>query len=279
MLPTNFETPMNKVEMIEGFKCYAPELAHANDGFSAQEFDRLYRLEEANFWYRSRNNLIKHFFKSTLGDKESKVCEIGCGTGYVLNGLTSFKNMTLSGSEIYVAGLKYARKRLPGADLFQADATELPFEEKYDAVGAFDVLEHIADDTKAMRSIYQTIKPGGYFIVTVPQYQWMWSVEDDIDCHKRRYSRRELKEKLRASGFDVQFASSFVFLLFPVVALQRFFSRIGKNKKAGSQLDGLDLPFFLNEIFYFLTQLDVLAIKVGINLPWGSSLVCIAKKI
>ena len=268
---------MSNTEIIDGFKCYAPALAHINDGFSASEFNRLYELEERSFWFRSRNNLIRHFFKSQFGEKKADVCEIGCGTGYVLKGLTSLPNLTLSGSEIHLAGLKYAKTRLPHVDLFQADATALPFEEKYDAIGAFDVLEHIEEDVKAMKSIYNAIKLGGFFFVTVPQYQWMWSVEDDIGFHKRRYNRRELKEKLQASGFRVKFISSFVFALFPAIAMQRLLGKI-KKRHAADAVEGHQLPFLLDKLFYFLMQVDVFAIKNRISLPWGGSLVCIAAK-
>src|SRR5688572_3870646 len=137
---------MSSVEVIDGFKCYAPALAHVNEGFAADEFEQLYELEESNFWFRSRNNLIKHLFGKYLGNRQSDVCEIGCGTGFVLKGLTSLSNLSLSGSEIHVTGLKYAKKRLPHVELFQADATDLPFKNKYDAIGAFDVLEHITED-------------------------------------------------------------------------------------------------------------------------------------
>lgn len=268
---------MVNTEIIEGFKCYAPALAHINTGFSGEEFDRLYKLEERSFWFRSRNNLIRHFFESSFGNKKADICEIGCGTGFVLKGLTSLHNLSLSGSEIHVAGLKYAKKRLPNVELFQADATELPFKERYDAIGAFDVLEHIEEDVKAMKSIHNAIKPGGYFFVTVPQYQWMWSVEDDIGFHKRRYNRRELKEKLEESGFRVKFISSFVFTLFPAISLQRILGKV-KKRTAADAIEGHQLPSVLNNLFYFLTQIDVLAIKSRLSLPWGGSLVCVAKK-
>ncbi len=41
-------------------------------------------------------------------------------------------------------GLKYAKQRVPGAEFIQMDATEMPFENEFDAIGAFDVLELIS---------------------------------------------------------------------------------------------------------------------------------------
>lgn len=264
--------------MIDGFRCYAPSLAHQNDGFSSESFSRLFELERSSFWFRSRNNLIRHLLETYVGNKRADFCEIGCGTGFVLGGLASLPNLKLSGSEIHVTGLKYARERHPQVEFFQADATNLPFKEKYDAIGAFDVMEHISEDTQAMESIYHAIKPGGFFFLTVPQYSWMWSLEDDIAFHKRRYTRKELKRKLSKAGFDVEFISSFVFLLFPFMAVQRLIGKSKRNKGAKVALQGFTMPRWVDKIFYGLTESDLLLIKNKVSLPFGGSLVCVARK-
>lgn len=205
------------------------------------------------------------------------MCEIGCGTGYVPDGLKSFHNLTLSGSEIYVEGLKYARKRLPGVEFFQADATELPVENYYDAIGAFDVLEHIDADKRAIESVYKSLKSDGYFFITVPQFQWMWSREDDVAFHKRRYAKEGLAKKLKDVGFQILFINSFVATLFPFMVFQRLIGRI-TSKQNSTATQGLRLPFLLNKVFYFLMFIDLALIKVGISLPWGGSLVCVVRK-
>lgn len=270
---------MSKEEVIEGFKCYAPELARQNDGFSPDTFTTLFGLEQESFWFRSRNNLIQNLFRKFIGTNKAEVCEIGCGTGFVLKGLSEMKNLKLSGSEIYIEGLKYAQQRLPQVEFFQADATELPFTEKYDVIGAFDVLEHITEDVKSMKSIFNALKPGGHLFLTVPQYNWMWSLEDDVACHKRRYSRTELKKKLEESGFEIKFISSFIFTLFPFMAVQRFFGRRKRNKGINVAAQGFSIPPLVNKIFYSLTQLDLAFINRKISLPVGGSLVCVVKKV
>lgn len=269
---------MNEVEIIDGIKCYAPSLAKENDGFSSESFSKLYELEQSSFWFRSRNNLIQYFFRKHIGARKADVCEIGCGTGFVLRGLTAIKNLRLSGSEIYMEGLKYAQQRLPQIEFFQADATNLPFKDKYDVIGAFDVLEHISEDEKAMTSIFNSLKTDGYFFITVPQYNWMWSLEDDIAFHKRRYSWTELRIKLEKAGFKIHYIGSFVFSLFPFMILQRLLGRRGRNKSAEEALDGLTLPPLINSIFYRFTQLDLVLIKLGLSLPFGGSLVCVAQR-
>ncbi len=265
---------------IEGFKCYAPNLAFENDGFPSQVHDLLASLEEKNFWFKSRNEIIQELFKKFLGyNNNKKVLEIGCGNGFVLKGLQSLKYQ-LYGSEIYLEGLKNVSKRISNVELFQIDATDMPFQEEFDAIGAFDVIEHIDDDKKVMREIHKSLKSDGLLYITVPQYQWMWSYMDDYAKHKRRYKRTELKQKLQDTGFDVMFISSFVTILFPFVML----SRIMKKNKPIEEVTiddvtkELILPSWLNKLFYQIMQIDRFLIKKEFSLPFGNSLVVVAKK-
>ena len=77
----------------------------------------------------------------------------------------------------------------------------MPFQGEFDIVGAFDVLEHIENDELVMQGVRNALRPGGLFLVTVPQYQWMWSALDEIVHHKRRYSRsRSASESFAATA-------------------------------------------------------------------------------
>ena len=67
-------------------------------------------------------------------------------------------------------------------------------------IGAFDVLEHIADDELVLSQMHQAVRKGGGIILTVPQHSFLWSEIDEYSRHVRRYSVSELKLKL--SGRD-----------------------------------------------------------------------------
>ena len=57
----------------------------------------------------------------------------------------------------------------PLADV-KADICDLPFDDdQYDLILCNHVLEHIPDDTKAMRELYRVLKPGGMAILQIPQ--------------------------------------------------------------------------------------------------------------
>ena len=146
---------------LNGHLTFAPELAAESAGFEAEFFPKLAQLEAKNFWFRSRNRLIiyaiKHYFPQA-----KNFLEIGCGTGFVLQGIEkNLSHLTCSGSEIFTAGLEFARERLCKTTLFQMDARNIPFAEEFDIIGAFDVLEHIEQDTDVLEKMYQATQNGG----------------------------------------------------------------------------------------------------------------------
>ncbi len=68
-----------------------------------------------------------------------------------------------------------------------ADACELPYDAKFfDLAVAFDVLEHIENDEKAISEIYRVLKSGKSFVFTVPAFDWLFSSHDRALGHFRR---------------------------------------------------------------------------------------------
>jgi len=272
---------INKIEEIDGIKLYAPEFAFDNNDYPEEAFEFLYKIEDKNFWFRSRNVILKHLIKKYLKPNQTdtkKFMEIGCGTGYVLKGIESLGKIELTGAEIYLQGLKFAKKRLPDATFVQLDATNMPFTNEYNAIGAFDVIEHIEDDIAVIENVKKALLPNGYFFISVPQYMWMWSKTDDIAYHKRRYTRKELKTKLVNAGFKVEYIGSFVFALFPFMMISRLLSKGKKAETKSTDHTGeLQMNPLLNKLFTILMKIDEVLIKIGFQLPFGGSIICVAK--
>jgi len=269
-------------QIIDGIKCYAPDVALDHTGFRPEYYERLFRLEEKNFWFRSRNRLLCQLFEKYVGaSRTANYLEIGCGTGYVLKGFSKFTRLTMTGADVLLEGLCYAKKRLPQVEFIQLDAAQMPFSEEFDAIGAFDVLEHIEDDVAVMKNAARALRPHGLFFVTVPQHRFLWSVTDEIGCHKRRYSRDEFVEKLTACGFAIEFLSSFVFTLFPVMLASRFLTRTKGRSQRGNDAGATELqpPGILNSMLEFFMRIDELLIRKNIHLPFGGSLVVVARKL
>jgi SAM-dependent methyltransferase len=266
---------------IDGFRCYAPELARDHTDYPSDGFDVTAAVEASSFWCRSRNRVLGDVVERfTDPSRPLAMLEIGCGIGGVVGALRRFPHLRLTASEIYIQGLRYARSKFPDVDFIQLDATAIPFRSEFDIVGAFDVLEHIQDDQRVMQGVHAALRPGGLFIATVPQYQWMWSALDDIVRHKRRYSRSDLLRKVRRQHFEVLFCSSFVSTLFPAMAASRLLSRARRapadERKAFAA--EVTLPPAANRVCDWVMRVDELALRVGISLPFGGSLLVVARK-
>lgn len=263
-------------EVVDGFKAYAPDLAHEGGGFEASYFSELARLEEGYFWFEARNRLIVWAVKKFVPEVRTFL-EIGCGTGYVLAGLArEFPRARLSGSEIFTAGLDFAARRVPRATFMQMDARRIPFQTEFDAMGAFDVLEHIQEDAEVLAQMYDALRPGGHVFITVPQHPWLWSASDEHARHVRRYSANELHSKLRAAGFDIRLSTSFVSLLLPVMWVARFL-----NRTAASDADPareFELPAVLNRAFYRIMSAELGLIGANVRFPVGGSRLVVARK-
>jgi SAM-dependent methyltransferase len=203
--------------------------------------------------------------------------EIGCGTGFVLLGIEkTLPKFKLSASEIYISGLTYAQTRVRRCEFFQMDARQIAFENEFDLIGAFDVLEHIPEDEKVLSQIYEAVKPGGGIVLTVPQHKFLWSRVDENACHVRRYNAFELKEKVRKAGFSIIRSTSFVSFLLPVMALKRL--RRKAMKEEYDEMGELRIGETLNSMLERVMDFELLLIRAGVSFPAGGSLLLIGQK-
>lgn len=264
-----------KPGQINGFAAYAPKSAEQGAGFQAELLAQLAALEEGHFWFLARNRLIIHALGSHCPDLQSFL-EIGCGTGFVLQGIArAFPEARLHGSEISAAGLSHCAPRVPEAELMQMDARSIPFLEEFDAIGAFDVLEHIREDEQVLGQVCRALKPGGLFLLTVPQHQWLWSRVDESAGHVRRYQARELHAKLGAAGFRLRRSTSFVSLLLPLMLASRYTAGWKKNLHA---LDELRLSPLVNRALRGVMALELMLLRKGLDFPAGGSRLVVAQK-
>ena len=269
-------------KIIDGIECFAPELALENSGFHPEALTILSEMERKNFWYISRNEILKKIFKRYLGNEKKTVLEVGCGNGTVMRALFELDNLELTGADIYLSGVKFAKKQVPKVNFIQLDACNIPFENKFDAIGCFDVLEHIDNDELVMRQLNKGLKNNGILFITVPQYPWLWSEIDEIDRHKRRYTRSELKEKISNAGFQIVHINCFAFSVFPLTMASRFL-RKRKKDELKQPVNNVDFPEInisatLNFILRFCMRLDEFLYDLRIPLPFGTSLVLVAIK-
>jgi SAM-dependent methyltransferase len=74
---------------------------------------------------------------------------------------------------------------------------------RYCSAVMFNVLEHIADDRGALRTLHERLLPGGHLVLWVPAFQLLHSRFDDLLGHHRRYRLHPLVDLVTACGFKV----------------------------------------------------------------------------
>ncbi len=248
-------------------------------GFKRRYFGELAELEEESFWFRSRNKLIFWALHNYASELKSFL-DIGCGTGFVLSGISKrFPNIKLVGGEYLEDGLSYAQQRVPTAEFTQMDARCIPYKSVFDAIGVFDVLEHIEDDKCVLGEIRGALKLHGIMLLTVPQHTWMWSSMDDYACHVRRYSAKEIHEKVKDSGFEILRSTSFIASLLPAMLVSRMMRRNHTPVKSKDLAGELQLYPWLNMLFEKILDVEIAMIRHGVSFPLGGSRLIVARKI
>lgn len=261
---------------IGGVLAFAPDLALENDGMAPDAHHALDQMQHRSFWFRARNRLLTDMVQRHFPQTKT-LLEIGCGTGYVLSALAqALPQARIVGSEIYANGLDYAAHRLDGrAELFQMDATAIPFTDEFDLIAACDVLEHIDDDERVLLEMHRALRPRGGLLLTVPQHPFLWSQSDEAAFHKRRYRIGELSQKVRRAGFEILRDTSFVSMLLPILMLQRLSQGKRGNYNPNAEFS---LPGWLDRVLEVPMEVDRLLIRLGLSLPAGGSCLVLARR-
>lgn len=263
--------------LVDGLRRYAPDVADQGPGYDPAHYEQLARYEAGNFWFRARNDVILDTL-ATHFPGATRYLEVGCGTGFVLQAVAQrWPSLDVSGCEVFAAGLAFARQRVPRATLFQMDATRVPFEARFDVIGAYDVIEHIEAQDEVLAGLHRALVPGGGLVLTVPQHRWLWSEADVEAHHVRRYEPGELEAAVTRAGFSVVHSTSFVSLLLPVMAASRL-----APKRAGAARDPyreFKLPRAVNAAFEGVMRVEsALRRSTGVRFPMGGSRLVVARR-
>ena len=147
-------------------------------------------------------------------------------------------------------------------------------ENAYDGIGSFDVIEHIDADERVLSNLNRALRTGGFLMLTVPQHPWLWSAADEYAHHLRRYTVQELRRKVLHAGFQIDYCTSFVSLLLPLMALQRLSSR----RQNYNPDDEFRINPLLNVALHLVMQLELTLLRIGLRFPAGGSLLLLAHK-
>ena len=246
-------------------------------------FKEYYNLERKNWWFTVRRKILSERIDHILQHPEGiSSLNVGAATGTTSDMLTAFgKVMSVEYDEDCC---KFTESFL-STPIIQGSITELPFDnESFDLVCAFDVIEHVADDQKAVEELYRVCKTGGYIALTVPAYQFLWGPHDVVNQHFRRYTMKVLTALLATHSGTIVYKTYYNSILFIPIAIFRLLTRLAnifRKKKeipASSDHEVFGTDGFFNSILASLFSIDYYLLKLGIRFPAGVSVILFFKK-
>lgn len=236
-------------------------------------YRKFYEVETIHWWFSARQEIVSDVIRQKVNLPDgARVLDVGCGTGAILSKLS--EQFEAYGTDTSALAVEFCRQRgLANAFCCTLDTFPRP-ELQFDLVTMLDVIEHIEDDSATLRQAGRLLRSGGRLLVTVPAYQFLWSHHDDLNHHKRRYTRTALRQVLEQSGFTVEMLSYYNTLLFPTALFERIVEKmITMGSDTTLKIPPLPLNKMLKSIFsterFFLRK---------IAFPFGLSVIALARR-
>jgi glycosyltransferase involved in cell wall biosynthesis len=151
-------------------------------------------------------------FASRIG---RRVMEAGCGIGNFTELLLDRERLVCVDTDplyVRIIGWRFghlSNVRVKQVDLADPDIQLTFTEERLDTVICLNVLEHIADDEAVLKGYARILAPGGRVVILVPAHPSLYSACDKALGHLRRYTQREITDKLQRTGFEIETAMEF----------------------------------------------------------------------
>lgn len=231
-------------------------------------------LEEHHWWFSARHHMFLGTLKACNIPLNASILDVGSSTGGTIRFLRKYGYKNVIGVDASYVAIDYAFKK--GIDIRFGDILNLPFPQNtFDFIFACDIIEHVNDDMTATLEIHRVLKNNGYALFTVPAFAMLWSNQDEISGHKRRYTIKQFVNIFDRTSFKLKNVFYFNFILFlPILFLRKITIFIGASIKNENTLfqNGL-----VNKVLYQIFKFDIKLSKV-IRSPFGVSIAAIVKK-
>ena len=242
--------------------------------------EETYRAEQRHFWYRGFRRFVRPLLeRAASGAPGLRLLDCGCGTGANLKLLQEFG--TAFGIDVTWRGLQFAHDRSVPR-IARATVARLPFSNStIDIAVSFDVLYCLNDDDErsAIAEMHRVLRPGGALIVSAAALDMLKGDHSVLVSERRRYTRRRLADKLKTAGFRVDRITYTNASIFPITAGVRALQRLrGAKAEGGNRGDFYVPPAPINALFSGALAVEARLIEAGINMPVGSSVLCLARK-
>jgi SAM-dependent methyltransferase len=244
--------------------------------------DRMFRIQREHFWFVARRRLIVDWVLACGLGRGSTFLDLGAGSGDICSTLREH-GLDAVAADYHLESEAAVHRFSESIPFHAVDAYRLPFR-GLDAVGLFDVLEHLDRPTEALAQVKGALHPGGWLFLTVPARRELWSNVDFYSGHRLRYDLMTLRKQVRAAGLKPVRASYFMSLLVPPLWVSRSMFRGRMPDRLGPEqvherfekLDEIP-PASLNALALSALALERLWLKVA-DVPLGASIIAIARR-
>lgn len=231
-------------------------------------------IEKQSFWYFFRKKIVFSLIKKNFKKKE--IIDIGSGSGINTLYFNEKGYETISIEPTYNLAINQIKNKIENVYCFDIQK-EIPPKTTniFPNITLLDVLEHIKKDEDFLKKLFLLLEKDGYMLITVPAFNFLWTSEDKIAGHYRRYTISKIKEQLKKNGFKVIYSSYFFsFLVLPIL----LFRKTKNIEERDMSLSKIHHSFLFKFMFFPFYIIEIALIKLKIKIPLGSSLIILCKK-
>ena len=190
---------------------------------------------EEHFWFSWRFRAFQSMLRGLrLNSASFRALDVGCGTGLLRSQLESATPWTVDCTDLNLEGLarvKPGRGRVLFYDVLSEDPS---LAGRYDAVLAFDLLEHLDNPLAMLEALSRHVRPGGWIFINVPALSALFSDYDRAAGHVKRYGRRGLVREIQAAELEPVLTRFWGFTSVALLAMRKALVRgaMGMDERA-----------------------------------------------
>lgn len=236
---------------------------------SSKELNKIYRsIRNINADFRNKN--LYSMILSRI--KGPKILDIGCGAGHLMNIIKS-KEKNVYGVEPDKKLVRLSKKLYGRLPIYKRSISNIDkINYKFNTITMIDVLEHIKNDTKALKLIKERMRKNGKLIIVVPSIPFLYGIRDRKLGHFRRYSIKQLSELLDKHDFEIQEIRSWNTVgILPYFISEKIFHK-ELNQAMLRRGEGDIIRFYLNRLLAIWFK----HIENKISFGLGLSILCTA---